>query len=146
MGVVAAPAKFSPRMTMTAPQQESRPDRRLGALRHFLEKAKCPVAQYASDFLAAADRFSLDWRLLPSLSFVESDCGRAASHNNLFGWDSGRAHFDSPRHAIQAVASHLAKYPIYRSKTVDGILRIYNPRGEYAKKVKSVMQQIAAVE
>ena len=50
-----------------------------------------------STFLEAADDYALDWRLLPSLSYVESTGGKAARNNNLFGWNSGRAQFPEPR-------------------------------------------------
>ena len=54
--------------------------------------------------------YALDWRLLPSLSFVESSGGKAARNNNLFGWDSGRAAFSSAAAGIRAVASSLSEF------------------------------------
>jgi hypothetical protein len=93
-----------------------------------------------------ADEYALDWRLLPSLSFVESTGGKTGLFNNLFGWDSGRAHFDSPRAAIRSVGSHLAQSALYRSKSLDEILATYNPNQDYAQKVKSVMRQIASLQ
>lgn len=146
VGVVSIPVHFSPRMTPDLPKHEYRADPRLAPLRHFFEKTACPAAEYAADFLTVADEFALDWRLLPSLSFVESTGGKASNYNNLFGWDSGRAHFDSPNAAIRVVGSYLARSALYRSKTVDEILAIYNPNQDYAQRVKSVMRQIAAVQ
>jgi hypothetical protein len=96
--------------------------------------------------LAVADEFALDWRLLPSLSFVESTGGKAGRHNNLFGWDSGRARFDSPSAAIRSVGSYLALSALYREKSLDEILATYNPNRGYAQKIKSVMRQIASVQ
>jgi hypothetical protein len=93
-----------------------------------------------------ADEYELDWRLLPSLSFIESTGGKASHNNNLFGWDSGRAHFSSPTEAIRRVGSHLAHSSLYRSKSLDGILTTYNHNQAYAQKVKSVMRQIASVQ
>ncbi|HEX3746883.1 MAG TPA: hypothetical protein VHW09_23255 [Bryobacteraceae bacterium] len=127
-------------------RQEYRSDPRLNTLRHFFTQGDCPAAEYAADFLMVADEYALDWRLLPSLSFVESTGGKASPHNNLFGWDSGRAHFPSPSAAIQSVGSYLATSSLYRSKSLDEILALYNPRREYARKVKSVMQRIATVQ
>jgi hypothetical protein len=115
-------------------------------LRNFFKKAECPAAEYAAEFLLVADEYALDWRLLPSLSFVESTGGKAGANNNLFGWDSGRAHFSSPRAAIHAVGLSLGRSTLYRSKSVDQILALYNPRREYAQRVKSVMRQIAAMQ
>src|SRR2546422_10286610 len=70
-----------------------RNDPRLHALLRFFAKAGCPAKAYSHVFLEAADAYALDWRLLPSISFVESTGGKSARNNNLFGWDSGNARF-----------------------------------------------------
>jgi hypothetical protein len=145
-GVVSVPVPVSPRMAPEPPKHEYRSDVRLAPLRQFFSKGECPAAEYAIDFLMVADEFALDWRLLPSLSFVESTGGKASPYNNLFGWDSGRAHFDSPGAAIRSVGLQLAQSALYRSKSLDEILAIYNPNQDYGQKVKSVMQRIATVQ
>jgi hypothetical protein len=149
LGVASLPATMSPRSRPTeAPiplREQYRNDPRLYPLQHFFAVAECPAAKYAVDFLIVADEFALDWRLLPSLSFIESTGGKAVT-NNLFGWDSGRAHFGSPWEAIRTVGSHLAQDRVYRSKSVDEILAAYNPNRDYAQKVKSVMRQIGRVQ
>ena len=93
-----------------------------------------------------ASEGKLDWRLLPSISLVESGGGRAAHNNNLFGWDGGRAIFASLRAGIHDVASHLGTSKLYRNKDVDGILRTYNPNADYPGVVKSVMRRISPSE
>ena len=145
VGVVAAPV--APRsVAPEPPRHEYRTDARIAPLRQFFKKTGCPAAEYAADFLVVADEFALDWRLLPSLSFVESTGGKTSQHNNLFGWDSGRARFDSPRAAIRYVGSQLRQSALYRSKNLDKILATYNRRYGYGQKVKSVMRQIATVQ
>jgi flagellum-specific peptidoglycan hydrolase FlgJ len=94
----------------------------------------------------AADRYDLDWRLLPSISYVESTGGKSAPNNNLFGWDSGRAQFASPAASIHEVGYQLSHSALYRDKDTDGILATYNSDAEYAAKVKLVMRSIAADE
>lgn len=126
-------------------RNESTHDRRLAFLRAFFEQANCPAAKLSPIFLEAADMYSLDWRLLPSLSFVETTGGKAARNNNLFGWDSGRAAFSSAAAGIRAVASALATSALYRSKDIDGILKTYNRNAGYGSKVKEVMRRIAPV-
>ncbi len=122
-------------------------DRRLAFLRNFFEQGNCPAAKLAPIFLEAADRYALDWRLLPSLSFVETSGGKAARNNNLFGWDSGRAAFSSAAAGIRSVAAYLSQSALYRNKDVDGILKTYNGSAGYGRKVKDVMRRIApAVE
>jgi hypothetical protein len=145
-GVAVIPAPLSPRPSQEAPKHEYRSDSRLAPLRQFFDRCTCPAAEYAVEFLAVADEYALDWRLLPSLSYIESTGGKASVNNNLFGWDSGRAHFSSPTASIRSVGSHLAHSALYRSKSLDEILAIYNPHEDYAQRVKSVMRRIASVQ
>jgi len=121
-------------------------DPRLAILRTFFQKFDCPARAYTAQFLAAADAYRLDWRLLPSISFVESTGGKAASNNNMFGWDNGRAQFDSPEAGIFQVGYQLAYSDVYRNKNLDKLLAAYNPVGPYAESVKRVMQQIAPLQ
>ncbi len=145
VGMVTVPAALSPRQA-PAPAPDYRSDPRLETLRTFFRNADCPAAEYAAAFLEAADRNALDWRLLPSLSFVESTGGKSAPHNNIFGWDSGRAHFPSPIAGIHAVGYQLSHSDRYKDKKLDRLLAIYNPNVEYGRKVKSVMRRIAPSE
>jgi hypothetical protein len=146
IGVAAIPVPMSPSTAPAPLRHEYRNDPRLTPLRQFFLRAECPAAEYAVDFLMVADEFALDWRLLPSLSFVESTGGKASPYNNLFGWDSGRAHFATPSVAIRWVGSQLATSTLYRSKSLDEILATYNPYQDYPQKVKSVMRRISTVQ
>jgi hypothetical protein len=121
-------------------------DARVGAVRGFFERAGCPAREYSQVFLAAADNYQLDWRLLPSISFVESTGGKAAPHNNIFGWDNGRSRFSSPTAAIWGVAYQLGQSKLYRDRSLNQLLAIYNPNPGYAARVKSIMSQIAALQ
>lgn len=121
-------------------------DRRLAFLRAFFNQGHCPAAELSPVFLEAADLYGLDWRLLPSLSFVESTGGKTARNNNLFGWDSGRAAFSSAANCIHSVASSLRNSALYRHKNLDGILRTYNQSVGYGRKVKDVMRRIAPAD
>jgi hypothetical protein len=133
----------SPNLQPSSPQgPDYRNDPRLHALRRFFGKAGCPAKAYSHVFLEAADDYDLDWRLLPSISFVESTGGKLARNNNLFGWNSGNARFASPSAGIHAVGFTLANSRRYKDKKLDELLAIYNPDAEYAHKVKSVMQRI----
>lgn len=127
-------------------QAEYRNDPRLASLNRFFDEIDCPVKHLAAEFLRAADRHKLDWRLLPSISVVESGGGREAHNNNLFGWDGGRAIFSSVRACIHNVAERLANSKLYRDKDLDGILRVYNPNANYPTLVKSLMQRISPSE
>jgi hypothetical protein len=146
-GMVSLPADVSPQQQAKGiPVADHRQDPRSKTLQRFFRKANCPAQKYSDVFLEAADANDLDWRLLPSISFVESTGGKQAKNNNLFGWDSGRAEFPSPIAGIHEVGSRLAHSELYRDKDVDEILAIYNPNAEYAEKVKAVMRQISPSE
>jgi len=121
-------------------------DPRFHALHRFFVKTGCPAQYYTGAFLQAADDYDLDWRLLPSLSFVESTGGKAARNNNLFGWDNGNARFDSPAAGIHSVAFRLATSELYRHKEIDDLLTTYNSNDGYVQKVKSVMRRISPAE
>ncbi len=117
-------------------------DPRLDRLRSFLRAIRSPIDHLAGDFLAAADRHHLDWRLLPSISVIESGGGRRYKMNNIFGWDSARRGFVSVRDGIYTVASRLAHSKLYKNKELDAVLATYNPRAGYAGRVKAVMLQV----
>ena len=121
-------------------------DPRLESLNRFFQKGDCPAQDFSAEFLLVADQNNLDWRLLPSISIVESGGGREARNNNLFGWDGGKAIFASVRAGIHDVARRLGNSKIYRDKSVDEILRIYNPDASYPGIVKSVMRRISPSE
>jgi hypothetical protein len=144
-GAVSLPLPMVPQM-QKRPAPESRPDPRTVPLRRFFNQCDCPAQAFTEAFLGAADHYELDWRLLPSISFIESTGGKTARNNNLFGWDSGRAEFPSMTAGIYSVADRLANSDLYRDKDLDTILATYNPDSEYAAKVKSVMRRIAPSE
>jgi hypothetical protein len=145
-GLVSLPLAVSPRLGPSIPAADYRNDPRLERLRAFFAKLDCPAWKYAATFLEAADDYALDWRLLPSLSYVESTGGKAARNNNMFGWDSGRARFSSPVAAIHLTGFRLAHSMTYKDKDLDALLMTYNPTQEYVAKVKSVMRRIAPTE
>jgi len=117
-------------------------DPRLIRIRQYFLERLCPAHQYAEEFIMAADRHELDWRLLPSISMIESTGGKEARNNNMFGWDNGNVRFSNNRDGIHRVASRLAESRYYKGKTLDQTLKTYNPVGEYGKKVKLVMAQL----
>jgi hypothetical protein len=145
-GMVSLPLAVAPLHAPKTPTPDYAADPRLSALRTFFQRGACPAVQYVHEFLDAADRYELDWRLLPSISYVESTGGKSARNFNFFGWDSGKAEFSSPSEAIHEVGYRLTHSALYRDKDLDEVLTTYNPDASYAEKVKSVMRQIAPTE
>lgn len=143
---VVSPIAVSPRQCPKQETPDYRRDPRSKAVSRFFEKTDCPAKALSHVFVEAADHYKLDWRLLPGLAYIESTGGKASHNNNMFGWDSGRAHFSSPSAGIHAVGYNLSHLSQYRQKNLDQLLATYNPSAEYAQKVKSVMRQIALVQ
>lgn len=148
--VLAAGLLASPAVADTDPipaEAISRKDPRWILIKQFFLDNGAPAHIYVDDFLIAADRNGLDWRLLPSLSMVESGGGREARNNNMFGWDNCKVHFRTVKEGIYRVASMLKNSSVYKSKTsLDEILWTYNPRKAYKVKVRALMAQLGPAD
>ena len=140
-GLIAAPLHMAPVQHLTAAVSYQH-DERVERLRHFFNERECPAEELARDFVAAADLNGLDWRLLPSISFIESSGGKRYLNNNILGWDSCRTGFDTVREGVFHVASRLAKSDLYKDKSVEQILRTYNPFPSYVPQVTRIMNTI----
>lgn len=128
------------------PPQPAKPDLRAIRLKKFLTRLHCPDAYLAEDFIHAADDNQLDWRLLPSISVIESGGGKAYKNNNIFGWDQGQQFFPTIRAGLNEVAFKLGKSPLYRNRSSIAKLHLYNPEDGYADSVLSVMNRISPTE
>ncbi|HSW49512.1 MAG TPA: hypothetical protein VLH09_05020 [Bryobacteraceae bacterium] len=117
-------------------------DPRLLKLEHFFGRLQSPAHSIAKEFLLAADKHGLDWRLLPSLSILESGGGKACRNNNILGWDSCRKAFPSDAAGVHYVAERLSVSSLYRSKSLNEKLRTYNPHGDYPQRVRSLMRRL----
>jgi|SRR5579863_9484274 len=124
----------------SAPAQP--PDERRQRLQAFFEAYRCPVPYHVDDYLREADKNAIDYRLLPAISVRESTCGRHSRLNNHWGWDSARSGFSSVRAGIRYLAQTLARGARYKDKTIDGKLKVYNPKVQYVAEVKQLMQEI----
>ena len=139
-GLLVTPAVVN--TTQLGPARPEENDPRLQMLQQYFADRDCPLQDSAADFLIAADRNALDWRLLPSISMIESSGGKDYRNNNVFGWDSCRESFSSVQAGIHFVASRLANSKLYRNKDVDQKLLTYNPQPDYRHRVKAVMRAL----
>lgn len=78
-------------------------------LQKFLERYQSPLETQAKYFLSTADRYNLDWRLLPAIAGMESTFGKFMIEGtyNPFGWGGGVIPFDSWEEAIETVGRQL---------------------------------------
>jgi hypothetical protein len=90
-------------------------DPRILALERYLIDHSSPMYPYAEVFIEEADKYGLDWRLVPSIAGVESAYGNLIPPNshNAWGWkgDPTRewSHFTSWTHGITVVTRGLAE-------------------------------------
>lgn len=84
-------------------------DRRVETLGAYLESKNSPLAEFANDFVEAADKYEVDYRLLPAIAGIESNFGQVqlADSYNPFGWGGGYIYFDSFDEAIWTVSKEL---------------------------------------
>ncbi len=135
-------ADAQPLASLTAQRLVSS-DPRTERLQKFFSRLHCPVSNLSEEFIHAADDNQLDWRLLPSISVVESGGGKAYRNNNIFGWANGTQLFPTIRAGINEVAFRLGKSALYRHRDVLGKLKVYNPDESYAASVLEVMNRIS---
>lgn len=122
-------------------------DIRAVALSQFFQKFKCPSLNYQliPNYLEAADKYNIDYRLLPAISIQESSCGQhyPSDTNNLWGWASARVRFESLQVGVDFVSQQLANGRYYAGKNLDDKLKAYNPNATYALKIKALMKEIS---
>ncbi|WKZ31059.1 MAG: hypothetical protein QY318_04440 [Candidatus Dojkabacteria bacterium] len=126
------------------------------AMRQFLEDHSSPMYPYAEVFVEEADEHGLDWRLVASISGVESAFGNItpAGSNNAWGWRGGRingrstwSRFATWSDGISVVTERLAK-GYGTDLTPFQIEATYcppcaqNPRHEWANGVNNYMVEL----
>ena len=91
-------------------------DARVLVIDNFLLRYGSPMIGHGKDFIAAADYYGLDWRLLPAIAFQESNLGKKipSGSYNPFGWaiytgKKSGVYFDSWSHSIFTVAAGVKK-------------------------------------
>ncbi len=136
------------------------PDYRAVLIDAYFSSKNLPVAGYGEVFVEAADKYDIDWRLLPALAMRESTGGKFACGGKLsaewnpWGWNSCKGNgFKSMEDSIHTLAKHISgnheRTTHYYKKSqgnVKGILETYNPPSvvpTYAKEVMGIMKKIA---
>ncbi|MCF7844027.1 glucosaminidase domain-containing protein [Candidatus Gracilibacteria bacterium] len=116
----------------------------------FFKSRSMPLNGTGMTFVMVAEKYGLDWRLLPAIAIRESSGGKAACGNNPFGWGSCKLHnFVSYEQAIEAIGRNLgggnpgtARY--YAGKTTMQKLYYYNGTviPSYPDEVVQIMKMI----
>lgn len=107
-----------------------------------------PLAGYGAQFVQVAEKYGLDWRLLPAIAIRESSGGKQMCGNNPFGWASCRTDFESIHEAIEYVGMNLGgenprTAPYYKNKTTSEKLWSYNGtvNPKYPDEVLAIMEK-----
>jgi hypothetical protein len=120
-------------------------------VRQFFAKYKSPLEPYAPDIIVAADRYGLDYRLLPAIAMQESNlCRRVIpDSHNCWGWGiygTKVTKFNNFPEAIETISKTLALK--YKEKhglvTPYEIGKMYNPSNtnNWAESVTHFMNEL----
>jgi len=87
-------------------------DHREKILENYLNELNSPLAPHAKTFIESADKYNLDWKLLVSISGLESGYGKHQPLNSHNGWGWGYnngsvKHFTSWDVAIEEISRGL---------------------------------------
>lgn len=128
-------------------------DGRAKIVENFFAKYKTPLSEYSDVFIKVADKYNLDYRLLPAISMQESNGGKRVIKDSLnpfgYGIYGGKViRFSSWEQAIERVGKALREdYLNEGYKTPTQIMAKYTPpslkkEGAWAKGVTTFMEEL----
>lgn len=125
-------------------------DARVELIRKFLARYQSPLLPFASFIVSEADKYGLDYRLIPAIAMQESNlCKKMpVDSNNCWGYGiyGGKIkYFDTYGDGISAVTKSLAtKYRQKGLTTPDEIMKMYTPgsNGSWANGVNFFLDEI----
>lgn len=142
-----------PQSTNFISEEIEHADARAKIIENFFQSYKAPLSAYGNLFIQTADKYKLDWRLLPAIAMQESSGGKKVIDNsyNPFGYGIyGKlvTRFASWEEAIERVGRALREdYLDQGLKNPYQIMTKYNPPslqkdGAWAKSVSSFMEEL----
>lgn len=130
-------------------------DRRAKILAAYLKQFDSPLQNHSQDFIEIADKYDVDWKLVPAIAGVESTFGKfiPGGHEvkytsyNAWGWGASTPdvaiHFDSWKEAIDTVSKGLKENYIDKGlKDPYAMNRVYAASPTWGTKVDYFMKQI----
>ena len=136
-------------------------DPRAAKIDAYFAQWDLPLSGHGKGMIEAADKYGIDWRLLPALAMLETTGGKNlcgdGTNLNAFGYGSCKIHFGTFEASFEAVAKTLSgncerTAHLYKRKSIEGILEVYNPPNTpgmtpgYHKKALNVMSAIESME
>lgn len=125
-------------------------DARYAIVRQFLERYQSPMVDYAQNIIDAADKYQIDFRLLPAIAMQESNLCKKIPDNSFNCWGFGIygkkvTRFSDYGEAIDTVTRTLAtKYREKGLHTPDEIVKMYNPsnHNDWSGSVNFFMEEL----
>jgi len=120
-------------------------DDRAEKLAAYFATKNSPFVGVARDFIAIADKYSIDWTLLPAIAGLESSFGLhvPAYSYNPYGWNNGKYSFKSWSQATEVVASALrTRYVPVGEITAFRIGPTYAASPTWAERVSAYQREI----
>ena len=120
-------------------------DLRVQALKNIFAKHNSPLVDSAEFYVQTADKYGIDWKLLPAIAGLESTFGKAMidETHNAYGWGGGKIYFDTWEEGIDTILSSLNERYIKRGAvTVPQIGAIYAESPTWAVRVEKFMDEI----
>ncbi len=128
-------------------------DLRVKIIQDYLKQFDSPLVPYSSNFVKYADEYDLDYRLVVSISGVESTFGRQIPYNSYNGWGwgifgSNVKYFASWDEGIKTVSQGLRENYIdeWGASNVYEIGRFYAASPTWAQRVEYFMKTIQDFE
>lgn len=139
-----------PRASGTLKMNVVSEDMRIKVVRNFFTKYNSALIPHAGDVIAAADKYEIDYRLIPAIAMQESNLCKKIIKDSYNCWGFGIygkkvTRFDNYKEAINTVSKALAIQ--YKSKgltTPEQIMTKYTPsnNGAWADSVNHFMDQL----
>lgn len=124
-------------------------DGRIDALEAFFKKYKSELTPFAQDVVKSADKYNVDYRLVPAIAMQESNLCKKAPEDTLNCWGWGiygknKVSFKSYTHGIEAVSRTLSEYKDLGLVEPEQIVTKYTPSntGSWSKSVNYFMEEI----
>lgn len=128
----------------------SKRDTRVKVLEGYLKQYKSPLISEAENFVKYADLYNLDWRLVASISGVESTFGHQIPYQTYNGWGWGiygtnMIYFTSWEEGIKTVSEGLRTNYLNKwgASNVYEIGKFYAASPTWARRVDYFMRNIS---
>lgn len=139
-------ARSSARLSVQNKSQIGALDARVQALKKIFQKYNSPLVDKAESFVKYADEYGVDWKLLPSISGLESSFGvyLMPGSYNAYGWGGGHIYFESWDDGIKTINRTLRENYMdkWGAEDVWSIGPIYAESKTWSVRVNSFMQEI----